>query len=84
MALGCVKMHYMEEEIARLSHATLVVSKNLAHNRMGYAFSTKNRMTRVYVVILARLVDCFHLLRTNVLQWFQLILDQHNNNVALH
>jgi hypothetical protein len=50
-------MHYMEEEIARLSHATLVVSKNLAHNRMGCAFSTKNQMTLVYAVILARLVD---------------------------
>jgi hypothetical protein len=58
MALGCVKMHYMEEEIARLSRATLVVSKNLAHNRMGCAFSTKNQMTLVYAVILARLVDC--------------------------
>jgi hypothetical protein len=57
MALGCVKMHYMEEEIARLSRATLVVSKNLAHNRMGCAFSTKNQMTLVYAVILARLVD---------------------------
>jgi hypothetical protein len=47
----------MEEEIARLSRATLVVSKNLAHNRMGCAFSTKNQMTLVYAVILARLVD---------------------------
>jgi hypothetical protein len=53
MAVECVKMHYMEEEIARLSHATMVVRKNLAHNRMGCAFSTKNQMTRVYVVILA-------------------------------
>jgi hypothetical protein len=78
-------MHYMEEEIARLSHATLVVSKNLAHNRMGCAFSTKNQMTLVYAVILARLVDCFHLLyvQTCYNGSSLIILDQHINNVAV-